>query len=344
MRATSRTLSLALLATLAAGCGGSADNEAPALERADAEDVSYTAAAPPSTGAGAGVSGQESSGTLQMAYDPLGRQTAPGAEPKPDQMPAADEVQVPGTPGGPSATTAATSMIIRTGTASVEVEELEPAIAAAQAMVVRLGGFVANSGIQLGNAEYRQATLELKVPAARFDEVVRGLNPLGKVETVNVTAEDVGEEFVDVTARMGNARRLEARLVELLATRTGKLEDVLQVERELARVREEIERYEGRLRFLRTRVSISTLTLTLHEPASVVGDYGGNPITRAFGRAWRNFVEFTAGLIEAMGWMIPLGLIIAGIVWVLRRMLRGWWRSRRDTTPPPPPAGTGGPV
>jgi hypothetical protein len=343
MRATSRTLSLALLAALAAGCGGSAGNEAAydRMGRESAEDVSYTAAAPPPVAASGGGASSAADGSLQLN---TAVPTAPGAQPKPAEMPTADEVQVPGTPGGPSATTAATSMIIRTGTASVEVEELEPAIAAAQAMVVRLGGFVANSGIQLGNAEYRQATLELKVPAARFDEVVRGLKPLGKVETVNVTAEDVGEEFVDVTARMGNARRLEARLVELLATRTGRLEDVLQVERELARVREEIERYEGRLRYLRSRVSISTLTLTLHEPASVVGDYGGNPITRAFGRAWRNFVEFTAGLIEAMGWLIPLGLIIAGIVWVLRRVLRGWWRSRRDTTPPPPAAGTGGPV
>jgi len=52
---------------------------------------------------------------------------------------------------------------------------------------------------------------------------------------VNVNAEDVGEEFTDVTARMGNARRLEARLIDLLATRTASLKDVLDVERELAR-------------------------------------------------------------------------------------------------------------
>jgi len=83
------------------------------------------------------------------------------------------------------------------------------------------------------------------VPAGRFDEVVAGLRPMGRLESVNVNAQDVGEEYVDVTARIDNARRLEQRLIGLLATRTGKLKDVLDVEQTLARVREEIERYEG---------------------------------------------------------------------------------------------------
>ena len=70
---------------------------------------------------------------------------------------------------------------------------------------------------------------------------------------MNVSAEDVGEEYVDVQARVANAHRLEQRLIEVLATKTGKLSDILNVERELARVREEIERMEGRMRYLRTR-------------------------------------------------------------------------------------------
>ena len=83
-------------------------------------------------------------------------------------------------------------------------------------------------------------------PSARYDDALGSLGPLGKVETATTNSEDVGEEFVDVRARVANARRLEDRLVGLLATRTGKLPDVLAVERELSRVREDIERYEGR--------------------------------------------------------------------------------------------------
>lgn len=146
-----------------------------------------------------------------------------------------------------------TNMVIRTATASIKVDSLEPAVAAIRLVAARVGGFVANTGIQSGEGQLRSATVEVKVPAARFDEALAGLRPIGTLEAANVRADDVGEEYVDVTARMENAHRLERRLIDLLATRTGKLKDVLDVEQSLARVREEIERYEGRLRYLALR-------------------------------------------------------------------------------------------
>src|SRR5207253_1956377 len=122
----------------------------------------------------------------------------------------------------------------------------------------------------------------IKSPGAKYDQAVGSLSSIGKVETVNSQAEDVGEEFVDVSARVSNARRLEERLITLLATRTGKLEDVLAVERELARVREEIERYEGRLRYLRSRVALSSLSVTVHEKPPITG---ANPGENIIGQA-----------------------------------------------------------
>ncbi|MGH7535710.1 MAG: DUF4349 domain-containing protein [Gemmatimonadales bacterium] len=221
--------------------------------------------------------------------------------------------------GDPSAL----AMIIRNGNASVEVDSLEPALAELRRMAQRLGGFVANTSIQSGREQLRQATVELKVPAQRFDDLTAGLQPLGRIEWVNVTAQGVGEEFVDLTARVANGRRLEDRLVTLLATRTGKLQDVLSVERELARVREEIDRQEGRLRWLRERVALSTLSVTLHEPAPVVGDHpGSNPIGEAFRQAWRNFVGLVAGVIGAMGFVLPVAAIGWGTVLLVRRIRR----------------------
>src|SRR6476469_8313024 len=73
----------------------------------------------------------------------------------------------------------ATSMVIRTGTASVRIDSLEPALATVRVLAARLGGFVANTSVQAGPAQYRQATLEIKVPAARFDDLVVGLEPIG---------------------------------------------------------------------------------------------------------------------------------------------------------------------
>jgi len=139
-------------------------------------------------------------------------------------------------------------MVIRTADVSIEVDSLEPAVARVRELAARFGGYVASTQISTGKAQLRNARLEVKIPAQRFDESLSGLAPIGKLENVTVEAEDVGEQFVDVSARMENARRLERRLIDLLAARTGKLKDVLDVEQTLARVREEIERYEGRIR------------------------------------------------------------------------------------------------
>ena len=211
-------------------------------------------------------------------------------------------------------------MLIRTGSASIEVPKLDPAIIKVRQLATQLGGYIANSSITGGRDQVRSATLEMKIPAARYDQAIGGLGGIGKVESVNTNVEDVGEEYVDVSARVTNAKRLEERLVNLLATRTGKLEDVLAVERELARVREEIERYEGRMRFLRTRAAVSTLSITVHEPVPILGQSpGDNPIVGAFKQAWRNFVGFVAWVIASLGVLIPVAAIL----------IAGWYTYRR---------------
>jgi hypothetical protein len=210
------------------------------------------------------------------------------------------------------------SMVIRTATASIEVDSLESAIVQVKQLAARLGGFVANSGIEAGKNRLRQASLELKVPATRFEEVLSGLTPIGKLETVNVSAQDVGEEYVDVTARMENSKRLERRLIDLLATRTGKLKDVLDVEQALARVREEIERFEGRMRYLQAHTAMSTLSITVHEPLPVVGSAGRSVMGEALRQAWRNFVALVSIGVQSLGVVIPLAAL-AVVVWVARR-------------------------
>jgi len=207
------------------------------------------------------------------------------------------------------------NMVIRTGQTSIEVDSLERAVAQVRLLAGRVGGYVANTTVQTGRGQLRSATLEVKIPADRFEDGLGGLAVLGKLESVNVNAEDVGEEFTDVTARMTNARRLESRLIDLLATRTGKLKDVLDVEQELARVREEIERYEGRLRYLRAHTAMSTLSIYVHEPLPVVGHPGSSVIGEAFKQAWRNFVALVAACIRSLGVVIPVSVLVA-LAWV----------------------------
>ncbi|HEU4556332.1 MAG TPA: DUF4349 domain-containing protein, partial [Longimicrobium sp.] len=361
-----------LLATLFAACGERGDRALSREENVDYAEVEQggSAAAPapvtaPAEGTATGTDlgltpGRYSDDDAASAEQRRQNAAPPGAQPSPPAQ--ADTAA----PAPSSADPAPVRMIIRTGNATVEVDSLEPAIARVQQLAQQLGGYVANTSMQSGRQNTREATLELKIPAARWDQAVAALRPLGKLESMTTSTEDVGEEYVDVTARMNNARRLEQRLVELLASRTGRLEDVLAVERELARVREQIERYEGRLRFLRARVANSTLTVRLHEPMPVIGGRpGSNPIVEAFRDAWDNFVGFVAGLIAMAGWLIPLLALTALAVWLFRRFVP--WRPGNGDRPglgmprggapgphagPPPPAsgpaapgaGPGGPA
>ena len=239
-----------------------------------------------------------------------------------DAAASAPPVEAPAPPVNPTAAAQGTaaqiapSMLIRMGSASIEVEKFDPAIIKVRQLATQLGGYVANSSISGGRDQVRSATLELKIPATRYDQAVGGLGGIGRVESVNTSVEDVGEEFVDISARVANAKRLEERFVALLATRTARLSDVLAVERELARVREEIERYEGRLRYLRTRAAVSTLSVTVHEPAPLLGEGSGrNPIVQALRQAWRNFVGFIAWFIASLGVLVPVGVLLA-LAWV----------------------------
>jgi len=226
--------------------------------------------------------------------------------------------------GAPPSADPAGTMIVRHGQASIEVQKVEGAVARIRQTAGQFGGFVGNTSLVTGKEEQKTATLELRIPSAQFDAVVGALNQLGKVETVTVSAEDVSEEYVDLGARLANARRVEARLVEMLASRTGKLSDVLTVEQELARVRQEAERYEARIRFLEHRASLSSLAVSLHEKVPLIEPPRGHgPIAEAFAEAWTRFVAFTAWLIASLGILVPAGAVIGIVILVTRRLFGG---------------------
>ncbi len=308
-RSCSRRLAAALFAPVALGCGAPRDGrplrDAPSAAGAAAPASSAPAPAPEAR-------------ARQLSGEAV-TSAAPGAAP----TFAASATDT-------AASTAAAAMLIRTGTASIEVDSVEQAVGRLRDLAARLGGYVANASLAGGTDQVRSATLEIKVPSARFDALTGGLRPLGHVETVDVKAEDVGEEYVDVGAQLENGRRLEARLVALADRQSTRLADLLAVERELARVRGDIDRAEGRLRYLRAHAATSTLTVTVHARAPLVGDSpSANPIAQAFRDAWRIFVGVVAFAISALGVLVPLAVL--GALGLLAR--RRWGRPAARPAP-----------
>lgn len=140
-------------------------------------------------------------------------------------------------------------MLIYSGHVRVEVARAGDASTEFLAKIEAWGGYLQK---QTGTV------LTVRVPAVHFDEAFKTVRDYGRVLSESREASDVTEEFVDVRIRVENARRSRERLLEVLKL-AKKVEDILRVEKELSRVTQEIERLEGRLKFLRDQVSMSTL-------------------------------------------------------------------------------------
>ena len=150
----------------------------------------------------------------------------------------------------------------------------------------------------------RSLTAVLQVPAARLDQAVAALKPLGILLDESQKGEDVTEQIVDVDARLSNARNTEKRLVDLLQRRTGELEHVLAAEREISRVREEIERFDAQRKSLDRRVTYATLTLEVIEEIQASINLGPRPVPGRFRDA------LVTGLTEAMDTALGLALLV----------------------------------
>jgi len=158
-----------------------------------------------------------------------------------------------------------TARIIRSITLAIVAKDFADVRPAVDRILRDVSGFVGQIQVSGTEDEARWLRATLRVPAARVDEAVQNLRTLGTVVDENQSGEDVTEQIVDLEARLANSRNTERRLVEVLKNRTGKVTEVLEVEREMARVRSEIEVMEARRTTIEQRVTYATITLDVRE-------------------------------------------------------------------------------
>lgn len=135
--------------------------------------------------------------------------------------------------------------LIYTSTVSLAVADFDAAVEDLRRWTAQSNGYIASNRMRSQVANARSGTWVIRVPSTGYNATVDYLRRLGEVKSLTESTDDVTEEFVDVEARLANARKLEERIVDLLEDRSGKLADILEIERELARIRETIERIEG---------------------------------------------------------------------------------------------------
>ena len=172
--------------------------------------------------------------------------------------------------------------VISTASISLEVVAIEDAINQVQVVVEGMGGFVENlsssGGSRSGRPVEQFANMTLRVPQVQFMPAVEAIENLGVVLDRNLGSEDVSERFIDLEARLRSSLREEQSLLSLLE-RTATVTEILTIERELSRVRADVERFQGQLNFLERRVDLATIHLSMFPPQGS----GGQPPSATLG-------------------------------------------------------------
>lgn len=234
-----------------------------------------------------------------------------------------------------AATTTAARKIIRDADVTLDVGDLDAASASLRASVRAIGdAYVATEETTGAASSQRAGSWTIRVPEAQLDAFVESLGRLGVPSHVRVGARDVSEEWVDTDARLKNKRAEETRLLHHLEASTGKLDEILAVERELARVRGDVEQAEARMRVLADQTTLATVHVSMteghafvpaQEPALAAAARATfHESLVALGRASRVAVLVVVALAP---WIFVAGLFAATFV--------GWHRRarRRSRTP-----------
>ncbi len=212
---------------------------------------------------------------------------------------------------------------------ALQVDDIAVAAEQARAVATGLEGFVTDQRFSEDDRGRKVTDITLRVPEARLPKALAALTQLGRVQEEETRSEDVTEVDANLDIRLENARRLEKRLLALLEKRTTKVEELLAVEKELARVRGEIETMEERKRSLDDRVALATIEVHLSEPPGW-GRGIFNPIKGVLQRALGAFVASLAALVVITSAAVPwIAVLILG-VWLSLRLLRWWIHHRRE--------------
>ncbi|MEO0607662.1 MAG: DUF4349 domain-containing protein [Pseudomonadota bacterium] len=211
---------------------------------------------------------------------------------------------------------------------------VEPMMAAHTAACQAAGTqvcIVINSNVYSQEEDYASGNLSLRAAPDWIETFLGGVDEeteqAGGVITQRSTrAEDLTRQIIDTGARLDAQKTLQGRLLSLLERRDGKLGELLQIERELARVTGEIESVEAQLKTLRLRVSMSSLDVNYQTKVPAFSGSRENPLGAAFGDFFYNLSSAIAAVITAFAVGLPWVLLIGLFLWIWLKLI--WPRIR----------------
>jgi hypothetical protein len=176
--------------------------------------------------------------------------------------PAEEAAQAPAQEPAPAL---ANRKLIRNATVELEIVGFDNAVQKITAFANEEHGYVATTDSEKQANGKLRGQVVVKVLPENLDRFLQKIRNLGELKNQTLSTEDVTKAYFDTDARLKNAHVMEQRLIDMLKTKTGKVSDLLQVEKELGRVREEIEKMQGELKYWDSQVQFATVTMSLAE-------------------------------------------------------------------------------
>lgn len=217
-------------------------------------------------------------------------------------------------------------LIIKTGTLSILVKNVRESVESIRDLSRKLGGFVTNSDIseREGIKGSLKATITIRVPAEKFDLALKDLKDSAlKVKSEKITGQDVTEEYTDLQSRLRNLEATEEQLLQIMK-RAGEIKDVLEVQKELTRIREQIETTKGRIKYLEESAQLSSITIYLateEEELPLVEERWKPLATAKAGmRALITFWQNIADRVIFWGIFLTPIILVGLIIWLIRQL------------------------
>lgn len=235
--------------------------------------------------------------------------------------------------------------IIRNGELTLETESPTEGLRKITVAAESHGGFVVTSEfkqnpVSAGTKPSQNVTVVARVPSSQFAAALDQIRNAGeRVVQEKVSGQDVSEEYLDVEARLRNKKALEGQFLEIMK-QARKVQDALDVQTQLADVRTEIERLEGRRRFLENQAALSTITTTLQMPQPIIAATTagfGATIKQAFGDAVDTAASIVLFVIQAVIVLVPIAFFFGLPLWLIWRVLRRRVLFFRKPEPSPIP-------
>ena len=277
---------IAGLMAMALSCGGAAEEAAaPAAYDREAPAQAQAASAPAATMAPVAAESATTKESMGLDRGPFAPAAGAAPTPLPGQpmaaSPAADGADTPASGPDDSQQAQRGRQLIVEAWLSLEVNEIDSVVRQVEAVAGQRGGWVESADI-VGEAGYRTANINVRVPAERFDDAMQTLRALGRVTDEGVSATDVTDQLIDNAARMTAWRTQEERLIILLEN-AATVEDVIDIERRISEVRADIESVAALQRNMENRVAASLIRVNLHLPGRFASDPPNGSLTLAVG-------------------------------------------------------------